>query len=128
MNDPNALSSWVDMFALVMQESILILRYKHANHLTGQGPFKVLNNYCTGKALCYLTRVFKVKTKPGFIKVKFVVQAPLGFKQAFFLDQLNGNTFWHNAIKKETIQFYKYRVFCTLNKGEPVPAGYNQIP
>ena len=34
----------------------------------------------------------------------------------------------HDTTKKEIIQLSKYRVFCALKKGAPVPAGYKQIP
>ena len=91
-NDLNKLSSWVDMFALAMQDPIPILKYAHAQHLTSKGPFKVLAKYCVGDAPSDYARVFKAKTKPGSIKIKFGVQVPLGVKQAFNLDQVNGNT------------------------------------
>ena len=80
------------MFALAMQDPIHILRYEHASHLTSKPTFKVLAKYCVGDAPSDYARVFKAKTKPGSIKIKFGVQVPLGVKQAFNLDQANGNT------------------------------------
>ena len=127
-NDLNKSSSWVDMFALAMQDPIPILKYAHAQHLTSKGPFKVLTKYCVGEAPSDYARVFKAKTKPGSVKIKFGVQVPLGVKQAFNLDRANGNTLWRDAIKKEISQLDEYRVFKALKRGAPIPAGYKQIP
>ena len=55
------------------------------------------------EAPSHLTRALKAIIKPGSIKIKFVVQVPLGIKQEFFLDQAKVNTLWSDTIKKKTI-------------------------
>ena len=127
-SDPNMSSQWVDMFALAMQDPIPIIKYAHSKHLVSQGPFKKLVMYCAGDSPSSMARAFKAKIRPGGPKIKFGIQVPLGVKMAFALDKRNGNTLWREAIKIELAQLDEFKVFRALKKGEPIPAGYKQIP
>ena len=43
------------------------------------------------------------------------------------MDHENGNTYWQDAIAKETGQLFEYKVFRDLGKNAAVPKGYQQI-
>ena len=127
-NDPNKSSDWVNMFSLAMQDPVPIIKYAQSKRLTGQGPFRLLLSYCIGDTPSDLARAYKAKVKPGTVKIKFGVQVPLGVKQAFALDQKNGNHLWREAIKKEISQLDEYKVFRALKRDTPIPTGYKQVP
>ena len=126
--DPNKSKSWVDFYALALQDPIPILRYARKHHLLDQRPFKSLSRYCTGDAPSHLARAFKAKTKPSAPKYKFGIQVPQGLKQAYEIDRLNGNTLWADAIKKELEQLSDYQTFRTLQPGEKLSAQFQRIP
>ena len=76
-NDINQTTSWVDMFALAMQDPIPIIKYSHRKHLMSQSPFNHLIKYCNGEAPSQMAKAFKAKTKPKSSKIKFGVQVPM---------------------------------------------------
>ena len=128
--DPNKSSTWVSMFALALQDPIPILNYAKQLHLLDQYPFKVLVQYCScsGDAPSQLVRAFKAKMTPTAPKFKFGIQVPYGVKMALYLDKINGNNNWKEAIKKELDQLSEYNVFRTLNEGEVLSKEYKQVP
>ena len=127
-NDPNKSTSWVDMYALAMQDPVPILRYAQKTHILKQAPFTVLSNYCTGEAPSHLARAFKAQMRPNSPKYQFGVQVPMGLKQAYALDKANGNRLWHEAIEKEVKQVNDYKTFRTLKDGEVLSSEYKKIP
>ena len=126
--DPNQSKQWVSLFALALQDPLLIIAYAKNKKLLGKSPFKLLVNYCTGDAPSNLVRAYKANVRPGGPKFKFGVQVPLGVKQALALDKKNGNTMWRDAIKTELAQLEEFQVFRLLAEGETIPDGYKQIP
>ena len=127
-NDPNKSSTWVNLFALALQDPIPILQFARKFHLLDSYPFKFLVKYCAGEAPSNLVRAFKAKITPGAPKFKFGIQVPLGVKQALYLDKINGNHNWKEAIKKELDQLSEFHVFRTLNEGEVLSEEYKQVP
>ena len=126
--DPNKSTSWIDMYALAMQDPIPILKYAKDKHIVTQAPFNVLAQYCTGDSPSQLARVFKAKCRPGSAKYKFGVQVPMGVKQALYLDKVNGDNAWQGAIAKELAQLNDYKTFRTLLPGETLSSEYKKIP
>ena len=119
---------WIDMFALAMQDPIPILRYARKKHLLKQDPFNKLVKYCSGDAPSQLARAFKAQTRPGGPKFKFGVQVPVGVKQAWQLDKVNGNSNWREAIQLEINQLNEFQVFTMLEPGEELDPAYKQVP
>ena len=126
--DPNKSTQWVSMFALALQDPVLIIVYARKMHLVDRNLFQMLIIYCTVDASSDLVRAYKAKVRPGGPKFKFGIQVPLGVKQALVLDRKNGNTKWQDAIKTKIGQLEEFRVFRLLAEGETLPEGYKQIP
>ena len=59
---------------------------------------------------------------------KFGVRVPRDAKEARRLDELNGNTYWQDAMDTELAQLLEYQVFHSLGKDARVPDGYQNIP
>ena len=127
-NDPNHETSWVNLFALALQDPTPVLKYAQHLHILDQYPFKCLVAYCSGDTPSSLIRAFKAKVTPSAPKFKFGVRVPYGVKQALYLDKVNGNHHWRDAIKKELEQLTEFKVFRTLAKGEVLDPEYKQIP
>ena len=71
--------------------------------------------------------IAKLKTLPirkG--RMKFGILVPGTVEEALRLDAANNNTFWSDAIKKEMVN--SRVAFELLEKGEPPPPGYKEIP
>ena len=126
--DLNLSNSWVDFYALALQDPIPILRYIRNKPLIDQKVFQPLLKYCTGDPPNQLARAFKSKTTSTSTKYKFGIQVPLGIKQAYEIDRLNGNTLWADAIKTELNQLNEYQTFRRLKPGEKLPTSYQRIP
>ena len=59
---------------------------------------------------------------------KFGFQIPTSIKDAYILDEKNGNTKWADSIQKELFELKLYDSFHVLNQGESVSDGYKHIP
>ena len=109
--DPNKSSSWINMYALAIQDPSEILRYAKTKHLLSQKPFSVLVERCIGDSPSRLAKAFKAKVKSNGKKYKFSIRVPFGLKQAIQLDKENGNTLWFDAIKRNYPVFLNTRFF-----------------
>jgi hypothetical protein len=127
-NDPNKKSSWVDLYALAIQDPTEILKYARTKHLLSQKPFSTLALHCVGDPPSRLAKSFKAKVQGYAAKYKFGVRVPFGLKQAMQLDKENGNTLWFDAIKKVLDCLSQHNVFRFLKKGEKPPQGYQYVP
>ena len=124
----NGDTSWIDMYAIALQDPIPILHYLRRKHLLGQQIFRSFVNCCSGEAPSHLARAFKANTSPHAAVYQFGVQVPCGLKQAARLDKENGDNKWQEAINKELQQLHDYQTFKVLKKGENAPAEYKRIP
>ena len=79
------------------------------------------------KTLQRLVNNSKQAQRFGQIVYKYGVHIPRNEKEAISLDRENGNTYWQDAIAKETGQLFEYKVFQDLGKNAAVPKGYQQI-
>ena len=61
------------------------------------------------------------------VRYKFGVRVPKSVKEAFELDQANGDTQWSDAIKLEILQLHEYQTFKDGGKNKPIPRGYQKI-
>ncbi len=60
-------------------------------------------------------------------KYKFGVEVPRSVPHAMYLDKVNGNTLWYDAIQKELNQLNEYKTFRTLNSLDEVPPDYQRL-
>ena len=58
----------------------------------------------------------------------FGVQVHKNQKHVKALDEMTNSTLWVEANKKEITSLKEFKTFCALDKGEPIPKGYIQIP
>ena len=59
---------------------------------------------------------------------KFGVQVPMNASHALYLDKLNNNNLWQEAMDKEIISINDFKTFRVLAEGEELPEGYTRIP
>ena len=68
------------------------------------------------------------KKKRRTIKYQFGVRVPRTVKEAYLLDEINNNTFWYDAIKKEVRLLYEeYECFKLHPKDLNIPEKYKKI-
>jgi hypothetical protein len=117
-NDINKTKSWVDYFALSLNDPKSIISFVSNNNLLYKMPFCLLTQYCRSNTAVDIARILKVSTSPAGIKYKFGIQVLKGIKNAIDLDKKNGNQLWQEAIKTELKQLTDYQTFIVLNSGE----------
>ena len=59
---------------------------------------------------------------------KFGVQVPMNVSHALYLDKLNNNNLWQEAMDKEIMSINDFKTFRVLTEGEELPEGYTRIP
>ena len=69
----------------------------------------------------------KCAQRYSLITYKFGVRLPRNVKEAFRLNEDNGNTDWADAMGLELEQLAEYKAFRDLGKTARVPRGYQQI-
>ena len=127
-NDPNKTSTWIDLYALAIQDPTEILKYARHHHLLSQKPFHTVAKHCVGDSPSRLIKAFKAKVSGNTKKYRFGIRVPFGIKQAMQLDKENGNTYWFEAIKKELDCLSKHQVFKFTKKGERHQKATNMSP
>ena len=60
-------------------------------------------------------------------RVKFGVRVLRNVKEAYYLDEINGNTYWADAMDLELSQLKEYAAYRSLGLHARVPDGYQQI-
>jgi hypothetical protein len=100
-NDVNKTKSLVNYFALSLSNPKPIISFARNNNLLDKMLFCHLTQYCRSNTAVDIARILKVSTSPAGIKYKFGIQVPKGIKNAFDLDQKNGNHLWQEAIWTE---------------------------
>ena len=75
------------------------------------------------------TDVNKVKLRNCHSKPKFKygIEIPRNHDDILQIDQVNGNTLWQDALKKEMDCMMQYKVFKDIGAGASVPDGYKNI-
>ena len=61
------------------------------------------------------------------LKCKFGAEVARLVTHAFYLDKVNGNTLWHDAIQKELKQINDYKNFWVLQSLGKIPESYQKI-
>jgi hypothetical protein len=103
-NDVNKTKSWLNYFALSLNNPKPIISFPRNNNLLVKMPFCHLTQYCRSNTAVDIARILKVSTSPAGIKYKFGIQFSKGIKNAIDLDKKNGNQLWQEAIKIELKQ------------------------
>jgi len=122
----NGETSWVAMNTIKEQNPWVLVHYARKQNLTKHPDFKWINKYVNKKDIVE-NIILKAKSHQGQ-KFKFGVQIPVNASHALYLDKINNNTLWQDAINKELESIKKFKTFRILDKGEKVPDGYVKIP
>jgi hypothetical protein len=126
-NDFNKTKSWMNYFALNLNDPKPIISFARNNNLLDKMPFFHLTQYCRSNTAVDVARILKTSTSPAGIKYKFGIQVPKGIKNVIDLDKKKENQLWKEAIKTELKQLTDYQTFIVLDSGEDIPTGYQKI-
>ena len=127
-NNINKTQSWVNFFALSLNDQTPIIAFSRKSNVLHKLQFRHLVKYCKSKREVKISRVQKVLKGPTCVKYKFGIQVPKGIKNAIDLDRKNGNYLWEETIKTELKQLIDYQTFIVLDSEENIPIGYQKLP
>jgi hypothetical protein len=88
-NDINKTKSWVNYFALSLNNPKAIISFARNNNLLDKMHFCHLIQYCRLNTAVDIARILKVSTSPANIKYKFGIQVTKGIMNAIDLDKNN---------------------------------------
>jgi hypothetical protein len=121
----NVLIEWEDfsntyepMSAVATDDPITLTKYAIDNDLLDKPGWKHLKRFARRekKFQRMLNQAKRANDRNAPIFM-FGVQVPRGAKQAFALDQRNGNDLWERAMKTEIQQLEEYETFRDMGKG-----------
>ena len=121
--------SWEPMEIMKKDDPVTLAKYAEENHLLNKSAWKWANRYVKNKKkVIRISRLMASKRKTG-TKYQFGYRVPRTISEAYKLDEINGNTKWADAIKKEVdLLYHEYSCFKLHEKGEKPPADYQKIP
>jgi hypothetical protein len=90
-NDINKTKSWLNYFALSLNNPKPIISFARNNNLLDMMAFCHLTQYCRSNTAVHIARILQVSSSPTGIKYKFCIQIPEGIKNVVDLDKKNGN-------------------------------------
>ena len=108
--------SWIDAYALQLQCPFLIISYTNRRGLFKHPDFSWVNQL-TDFDETQFARIFATTQKEG-PKYKFGQLVPRSVAHALFIDKLNRNHEWRDAILTELKQINAYKTFRLLETGE----------
>ena len=121
--------SWEDLDHVVRHDPMTVAEYAEKNGLLDTHGWKRLNRiYGRRKDKVYIhgaTTKNRISNKAP--KYKFGVAVPRNTKEAYLLDEQNGNLKWTEAIKTETELLWEFGTFQVLQDGARVPLGYKRV-
>ena len=97
--------------------------------LTKHPDFKWTNRYIENTSVTNVVKYMSnaAKGHQG-LKFKFGVQIPKNASHALYLDQIENNHLWRDAIQVEIDFINSFETFRVLEEGEKLPPGYVKIP
>ena len=122
--------SWVSADALREQHPWALANYAVQNNLLKHPRFEWTKAYISQqKKMEELKRVHAMAAKGQQIPLyKFGAQVPMNVSHALYLDKLNNNNLWQEAMDKEIMSINDFKTFRVLAEGEELPEGYTRIP
>ena len=122
--------SWVCANALREQHPWTLGNYAAQNDLQQPPCFTWKKTYLSQqKKMEELKRVHAMATKGHQSSLyKFGAQVPMNVSHALYLDKINNNNMWQEAMDKEIISINEFKTFRVLDEGEKMPEEYSKIP
>ncbi len=121
--------TWEPLSMMIAHDPATLAAYAKEHDLLSTPGWKKLKRIARrAKVLKRMLNNSKRAQRYGEITYKFGVRVPRSVKEAYRLDEENGNTYWADAMKRETGQLWEYNVFHSIGKGARAPPGYQQIP
>ena len=107
--------TWEPLEVMKTDNPVTVAKYARDDDLLNKSMWKWARRYAKNDKKFHrmLRQMNLQKRKRTGIKYQFGVRVPRTLKEAHLLDQMNGNTFWGDAIKKE-VKLLKdtYTCFC----------------
>ena len=122
--------SWEPLQMIKKNDPITLAKYAKEEGLLERPKWKWAKRYIkNAKKLNRMYRnIHADKKKKGRIKYKFGIRVPSNLHEAYYLDQLNGNTKWQDSTNLEIDSIMnRYNVFKVLSEGEEPPQDYEKI-
>ena len=117
--------TWEPLTSLKDSNPYEVAKYARDNDLLKEKAFSYWARHVLRKRASYVRAAKRRKLNNRF---KYGVEVPRDVKHALELDRKNGNTFWRDALSKEMGSLGDHKVFKLLERGEPIPEGYQMIP
>ena len=110
------------------EDLITLVSYAHMNHLSSRKEWNWVKEYALShEEIQEIVKVFRDSSKLD-ARVKFRVEVPNGLQHAMYLDKVNNNHLWKEAMECELKQINNYETYRALNAGECLPAEYTCVP
>ena len=121
--------TWEPLAVMISCDPATLAAYAKDNDMLNKPGWKQLKRIARrAKVLRRMLNASKRKQKYNEVKYKFGVRVPRNVKEAKWLDKINKNTLWKEAMDKEIGQLFEYKVFRSIGKGAKAPRGYQTIP
>ena len=116
-------SSWIPLADIKEANPIEVAQYAISMNIHNEPAFAWWTPHVIKKRDRIIKQIIHRVPKKN---MKFGVEIPGSVKEAYELDQKNGNTYWHDAIQKELKNVLI--AFQLLEDGEHIPVGSKLIP
>ena len=118
--------SWINYDALMRQCPYLVIHYVKVHDLQRHKRFQWVNEIPEEREV-HLAKVFAASARDNTPIYKFGEIVPRNVAHALYLDKLNGNNAWQDAMDTEIGQINEYKTFRLPRKGEDLSI-YTRIP
>ena len=131
----NGEQTWQRLDAFQVEHPELAIAYAYEKGLVGQGFFQwiplyeVVGRHGLNSNTSNTSTEFKAMMASRLppVKYKFGYQVPMGTKHALYLDKINENTKWRDAINKELYEINEHKTFRQATTDDNLEE-YQQIP
>jgi hypothetical protein len=119
-------TSWVRLNALRMDDPYLSIQYGTEHRLSAKPDWLWMTDYLDDpNRMARMARAYTVSKDARTFK--FGIEVARTVKHALYLDKLNGDTMWQDAIDTELRQINAYNTFREQNPGEDL-SQHQRIP
>ena len=121
--------TWEPLAVMIKSDPVTLAQFAKEHDMLDKPGWKNLKKIARrAKVLQRMVNANKRAQRYNTIVYKFGVRIPRNVKEAYDLDEKNGNTYWADAIKRELGQIIDYKVFRSLGRNATRPEGYQEIP
>ena len=120
--------TWEPLNLMAKDDPVTLAKYAKQNNLLDTPGWKFLHRIVRhAKQLQLMVNQAHLQSKKNTVQYKFGVRVPRNVKEAYKLDQENGNTLWHDAMTLELQQLQEYKTFEDAGSNVPAPADHQMI-